>query len=69
MKTRICLKYFVNGRRHVIDGIEIFSDDSDDSDEEHIKDVKLMLLEKTIFENVFSEGAIWKMHFGCWSSQ
>ena len=32
------------------------------------KDMKLMFVEKTIFKNVFFEGAILKMYFRCFSS-
>ena len=54
---------------HIIDNLESSSDNSDDSNEEYVKDMKLMFLEKIIFENVFFEGAILKMYSGYLSSQ
>ena len=47
--------------RHITDGLESFSDDSDDSDDsdEEQVNVKLMFLEKTIFENIFFENVFW----------
>ena len=60
-------KYIEKGvLRHIINDLQ---SSSDDSDEELIKDVKLMFLEKIIFENEFFEGAILKMRSGCLSSQ
>ena len=53
--------------RHIIDDLESSSDDSDhsdDSDEEQIKDMKLMFLKETVFENEFFEGAILKTYSG-----
>ena len=41
----------------------------DESDEEQIKDIWLIFLDKTIFESAFFEGAILKMKPGCLSSQ
>ena len=57
---------------HIIDDLESFSvdsDDSDDSTEEQIKAIKLMFLEKVMFENVVFEKAILKFYSGCLSSQ
>ena len=56
---------------HNMDDLESSPDDSDDSgdsDGEQIKDMKLMFLEKTIFENVIFEERILKMYSGCLSS-
>ena len=51
--------------RNIINNLESFSDDSDDFDEEEIKAIKLMFLEKTIFER-----AILKIYsVGCLSNQ
>ena len=44
--------------RHIIEDLESSSDDSDDSDKEYIKAVKLMFLEKTILKMQFP-----KMYF------
>ena len=50
---------------HIIDNLESSSDDSEDSDEEKIKAMKLMFLEKTVFENAFFEESILKMNSRC----
>ena len=48
--------------RNIINNLESFSDDSDDFDEEEIKAIKLMFLEKTIFERpilkIYSAGCL-----------
>ena len=52
------------------DDLESYSDDSNDSDENLMKDIKLMILEKTTLEeNVFFEKAILKLYSGCLSIQ
>ena len=55
--------------RHAHANLSDFSCFPHDSDEEQIKAMKLMFLEKTIFENVFFEGAILRMYSGCLNSQ
>ena len=56
--------------RDINDDLESYSDDSNDSDENLMKDIKLMILEKTTLEeNVFFEKAILKLYSGCLSIQ
>ena len=56
--------------RDINDDLESYSDDSNDSDENLMKDIKLMILEKTTLEeNVFFERAILKLYSGCLSIQ
>ena len=54
--------------RHIIDDLGSFSDDSEDSDEEQIKAMKIMFFENIFFEKVISkkcilEGTTSKMSF------
>ena len=56
--------------RDINDDLESYSDDSNDSDENLMKDIKLMILEKTTLEeNVFFEKAILKLYSGYLSIQ
>ena len=56
--------------RDINDDLESYSDDSNDSDENLMKDIKLVILEKTTLEeNVFFEKAILKLYSGCLSIQ
>ena len=56
--------------RDINDDLESYSDDSNDSDENLMKDIKLMILEKTTLEeNVFFEKVILKLYSGCLSIQ
>ena len=54
---------------HIHDNLGDFSYSSDDFDEEYIKAIKLVVLEKTNFKNIFFEGATLRMYSGCLSSQ
>ena len=55
--------------RDIHDNLSDFSRSSDNFDEEKVKAMKLMFLEKTIFENILFEGAILRMYSGYLSSQ
>ena len=49
--------------RHISNDLESSYDDSDDSDEEQIKDMKLMFLKKKKIENVIFENLVFREKF------
>ena len=56
--------------RYIIDDLETSFDDSNDSDEEWIKDIKSMCLEKIIFKMYFLREQFWKyfLRINFWKS-